>query len=79
VVTIAPGYIRSPMTASNRYPMPFLTDADQFARRAVDAIAARRAFVVIPWPMAIVARALRLLPPFVYDALFARAPRKARL
>jgi short-subunit dehydrogenase len=79
VVTIAPGYIRSPMTASNQYPMPFLMDADQFARSAVDAIAARRAFVVIPWPMAIVARALRLLPPLVYDALFARAPRKARL
>ena len=79
VVTIAPGYIRSPMTASNRYPMPFLTEADHFARKAIDAIAARRAFVVIPWPMAIVARALRLLPPVVYDALFSRAPRKARL
>ena len=51
VVTIAPGYIRTPMTARNPYPMPFLMDADAFARRAVDAIARGRSFVVIPWQM----------------------------
>ncbi len=78
VVTIAPGYIRTAMTASNGYRMPFLTDVDVFARKAVDAIDARRSFVVIPWQMGIVARALRMLPNGVFDALFARAPRKAR-
>ena len=33
VVTIAPGYIRTPMTAHNPYPMPFLMDADRFAEQ----------------------------------------------
>jgi len=79
VVTIAPGYIRTPMTAGNRYPMPFLTDADVFARRAVRAIDAGRGFVVIPWQMRIVAGLLRGLPNPVFDRLFARAPRKARV
>jgi short-subunit dehydrogenase len=78
VVTIAPGYIRTPMTASNHYPMPFLMAADAFARRAVDAIARGRSFVVIPRPMRAVALVLRALPNWLYDALFARAPRKAR-
>lgn len=78
VVTIAPGYIRTPMTATNRYRMPFLTDVDVFARKAVAAIEARRSFAVIPWQMGVVARGLRLLPNGVFDALFARAPRKAR-
>ncbi len=78
VVTIAPGFIRTPMTARNRYRMPFLTDVDVFARRAVDAIDARRSFVVIPWQMRWVALLLRALPNPVYDALFARMPRKAR-
>ena len=78
VVTIAPGFIRTPMTASNRYPMPFLTDADVFAARACDAIAAGRSFVVIPWQMAWVARLLRILPDRLFDRAFARAPRKAR-
>lgn len=78
VVTIAPGYVRTPLTARNRYRMPFLMDADRFARKAVDAIDAGRSFVVIPWQMRIVAALLRALPDALYDAAFARAPRKAR-
>ena len=42
VVTIAPGYIRTPMTAHNPYRMPFLMDADRFAARAAQAIARQR-------------------------------------
>jgi len=79
VVTIAPGYVRTPMTARNRYRMPFLVDADAFARGAVDAIAAGRSFVVIPWQMRVVAALLRTLPNALYDLLFVRAPRKSRL
>jgi NAD(P)-dependent dehydrogenase (short-subunit alcohol dehydrogenase family) len=78
VVTIAPGYIRTPMTAHNPYPMPFLMDADRFARHAVRAIAAGQRYRVIPWPMGIVAMVLRALPRWLYDALFLKAPRKPR-
>ncbi|SDV48382.1 SDR family oxidoreductase [Chitinasiproducens palmae] len=78
VVTIAPGYIRTPMTAHNPYRMPFLTDPDVFAARAVRAIERRRRFTVIPWPMRIVAAVLHVLPRWLYDRLFARAPRKPR-
>ncbi|MBY4896738.1 SDR family oxidoreductase [Cupriavidus sp. AU9028] len=78
VVTIAPGYIRTPMTAHNPYPMPFLMDADAFARKAAAAIAAGRRWKVIPWPMGLVAAVLHVLPRALYDALFMRAPRKPR-
>jgi short-subunit dehydrogenase len=78
VVTLAPGFIRTPMTAANRYAMPFLTDADVFAARALDLIAAGRSFAVIPWQMAWVARVLRVLPDALFDRVFARAPRKSR-
>lgn len=79
VVTIAPGYIRTPMTAENPYPMPFLMDADRFAAQAVRAIARRARFKVIPWQMGMVAALLRVLPRGLYDCLFARAPRKPRV
>src|SRR5690606_10136530 len=78
VVTIAPGYVRTPMTQGNPYPMPFLIDADVFARRAVDAIERRRRFVVIPWQMGVIGATLRVIPRPLYDTLFARAPRKPR-
>jgi NAD(P)-dependent dehydrogenase (short-subunit alcohol dehydrogenase family) len=78
VVTIAPGYIDTPMTRSNAYPMPFLMPAERFASRAADAIAAGVSYRVIPWQMGVVARLLRLLPNWLYDLAFSRAPRKAR-
>ena len=70
--------VRTPMTAPNRYPMPFLMEADAFAARAADAIARGRSFAVIPWQMGWVARLLRVLPDALFDAAFARAPHKPR-
>ncbi len=78
VSTICPGYIETPMTAVNRYPMPFLLKADEAARRIARAIDRGASYAVVPWQMAIVARLLRLLPNPVNDALFARAGRKPR-
>lgn len=78
VVTIAPGYIRTPMTAKNPYGMPFLMDPDAFALRALRAIDAGVSYRVIPWQMGVVAKLLRLLPNAVYDAAFAKAKRKPR-
>lgn len=78
VVTICPGYIRTPMTASNPYPMPFMLDADIAAARMVRAIERRSSFSVIPWQMGLVGRVLKLLPHWLYDRVFAKAPHKPR-
>ncbi|MGN6669588.1 MAG: SDR family oxidoreductase [Trinickia sp.] len=78
VVTISPGYIRTPMTARNPYPMPFLMDAERFAEKAARAIARKTRFAVFPWPMRIVATLLGWLPRWLYDRLFEKAPRKPR-
>jgi short-subunit dehydrogenase len=78
VVTIAPGYIDTPLTRGNRYAMPFLMSAEAFADRAFDAITAGISYRVIPWQMAVVAKLLRLLPNAVFDRLLARRPHKRR-
>jgi short-subunit dehydrogenase len=78
VVTIAPGYIDTPMTQKNAYPMPFLMPAERFAAQAARAIAAGTSYRVIPWQMGVVAKLLRALPNALYDRAFARAPHKAR-
>ena len=78
VLTICPGYIATEMTARNPYRMPFLLDADEAARRIMRAIERRQKFYVLPWPMAFAGTVLRMMPRPIYDALFARAPRKPR-
>jgi short-subunit dehydrogenase len=78
VVTIAPGYIATPMTAVNSYPMPFILAADDAARRFARAIERGTSYTVIPWQMGVVAKLMRLLPNPVFDAIFARGGRKPR-
>ncbi len=78
VVTVSPGYIATPMTAVNEYPMPFMLPADVAARRIARVIAQGRRYAVVPWQMAIVARIMKLLPPWAYDQLASRAGRKPR-
>jgi NAD(P)-dependent dehydrogenase (short-subunit alcohol dehydrogenase family) len=78
VVTVCPGYVATPMTEPNPYRMPFLLGADEAARLIARAVDRRKRFYVLPWQMAIVGCVLRGLPRPIYDALFARAPRKRR-
>lgn len=78
VVTLLPGYVDTPLTRQNRYSMPFLMTADDFADRAFRAINAGVSYRVIPWQMGVVAKLLRLLPNAVFDRLLAGRPRKHR-
>jgi NAD(P)-dependent dehydrogenase (short-subunit alcohol dehydrogenase family) len=79
VVTIAPGYIDTPMTRNNRFPMPFLMPAERFAAQAADVIARGSSYRVLPWQMGAVAKLLRLLPNALFDLAFSRAPTKQRI
>lgn len=78
VVTVCPGYIDTPLTRQNRYRMPFLMQPEDFAAQAARVIAQGRSYAVIPWPMGVVAKLLRLLPNAWYDRLLAGRPRKHR-
>jgi hypothetical protein len=78
VVTLVPGYVATPLTAKNSYSMPFLMPPERFAERAYRAILAGDSYRVIPWPMGVVAKLLRLLPNALYDRLMAGRGRKAR-
>jgi short-subunit dehydrogenase len=78
VVTLLPGYIATPLTAGNPYPMPFLMPAAVFAEKAFATIAAGTSYRVIPWQMGVVAKLLRLLPNPLFDRVLAGRGRKPR-
>jgi hypothetical protein len=58
--------------------MPFLLSAEEAAAKIVSLIAHGRRYAVIPWQMAVVARALRVMPNWLYDRVLAGAPHKRR-
>lgn len=79
VVTICPGYIRTPMTDVNQHPMPFMLDVDRAAAGIARLISKRRRFAILPWQMALVGRLMWLIPAPLWDWLMRKAPRKPRL
>ena len=78
VTTICPGYVATPLTARNPYPMPFIRTAEDAARRMLSAIDAGKSQVTVPWQMGAIGFLLRRLPNWLFDAAFSRAGRKPR-
>lgn len=78
VTTICPGYIRTPMTDVNTYPMPFMMEADDAAAKMARAIDQKRRYVILPWQMALIGRFMKLLPAGVWDWAMKNAPHKTR-
>lgn len=76
LTSLCPGYVRSGMTAANRFPMPGLMGADRAARIMLRGIDAGRRRVVFPWWMGLAARLTGLLPPGVSARLLGLAPGK---
>lgn len=79
VATLCPGYIRTPMTAVNSYPMPFMLEADDAARRIARLIEKKRRYAILPWQMALTGRLMKLLPAPLWDWAMRKAPHKPRL
>ncbi|MCR6478956.1 SDR family oxidoreductase [Variovorax sp. ZS18.2.2] len=78
VVTLCPGYIDTPLTQGNRYGMPFLMKAEDFADQALRAIEAGTSYRVIPWQMGVIAKIMRMLPNTLLDRAVQGRERKKR-
>lgn len=72
VTNICPGFVQTPMTANNRFDMPWLLSADEAARRIARALARRKKVFNFPWQMGVLMKLIRWLP----DWAIARAMRK---
>jgi short-subunit dehydrogenase len=72
VTTVCPGFVRTEMTATNEFPMPFLIDVDEAARIIADGLEARRTEIVFPLRMALVMKVARVLPVRVWSAITSR-------
>ena len=72
VTDIRPGFVDTPLTKKNDFPMPFLMGADRAAGLMLRAMQKNRAVYTFPWQMAIGAWFLRHVPDVLYDRLAGR-------
>lgn len=73
---VCPGYIETPMTAVNDFPMPFMMNATKAAQIIVHGLARNQARIAFPWPTAFAAWLLGVLPPSWTDPLLVKLPKK---
>ncbi|WP_036554136.1 SDR family NAD(P)-dependent oxidoreductase [Nocardioides insulae] len=73
VTTVSPGFVRTPMTRDNDFPMPFIVEPEEAALAIVEGLRRRRTEIVFPLPMAILMKTARVLPVRAWAALSGRA------
>lgn len=79
VSTVSPGYLRTALTAGNRFAMPGLMEPEAAAKAMLAGIARGRTHIVLPARIGWLARLLNLLPGALHDRLLLGQPRKPRV
>lgn len=73
---VCPGFIRTPMTDVNPFPMPFMMSADKAAAYIRKNLARNKAQIVFPWPLALLSCLQNLLPEAVLARIYRKIPAK---
>lgn len=73
---LCPGFIRTPMTARNAFPMPWLMEPETAAQRMLDGIAAGKLRIAFPRRLYAISRVVGALPPGWRARLLEQAPPK---
>jgi NAD(P)-dependent dehydrogenase (short-subunit alcohol dehydrogenase family) len=69
VTVVCPGFVKTPMTETNKFPMPFLMETEAGVAQIHKAIVRRIPHHAFPIPLATVVRAMRLLPADLYTKI----------
>ena len=75
VTTVAPGFVRTEMTSSNEFPMPFIIDADEAGRTIAVGLERGEENIVFPRRMAVAMGLARLVPGRLWTAITTRGAR----
>ena len=67
VSTICPGFIETPMTAHNKFKMPWVMSAARAAQKIVGALERRKKVYCFPWQMNLLMTIARFMPDWVIE------------
>jgi len=78
VLTVKPGFVRTPMTNKNEFQMPFLMDVEKAASIILKGIKKEKKIIQFPLPIVVGSKIIKLLPNWLFDYLMSKElpPRK---
>jgi short-subunit dehydrogenase len=76
VITIKPGFVKTPMTAQNKFDMPFLLSPERAAQYIIDGIKKEKRVIQFPWQTVFLTKLVGLLPGNFYEYLVSRVKTK---
>ncbi len=79
VNVVCPGYIKTPMTAINDFPMPFLIDVKKAAQIIKKSLAKNKSRIAFPFPLYFIVWLATLISTKITDPIFAKLPKKQSL
>jgi len=66
VITIKPGFVKTPMTDQNKFKMPFMISAEKAAEKIIAGIKKEKNIIQFPFPTVLGAKIIGMLPNWVY-------------
>lgn len=69
ISVINPGFVRTPLTDQNDFPMPFLMEPEDAAKAIFSGMARRKFEIAFPTPFVLILKFLRILPYWLYFPL----------
>lgn len=69
VITIRPGFVRTDMTAKNRFPMPFMIEPEKAAEIIINGIENGKLHINFPFPTYLLTSLIQLLPDTLFDRI----------
>jgi short-subunit dehydrogenase len=72
VVTVKPGFVKTPMTEGNDFKMPFIVSAEKAAAVIVKGLKKEKTYIRFPFLMRVSSWVIRLMPNFLYEIFAAK-------
>lgn len=76
VSVVNPGFIKTPMTDVNQYPMPMITTAEKAAKKIVHGLTYSNGVIAFPLALFGLLSMISIYPYFIRDWLFGKMPGK---
>ncbi len=69
VLTVRPGFVKTPMTDKNEFDMPLIMPPEKASKIIVSGIEKEKRMIQFPWPLVWATRLIRFVPKWLFEKL----------